>query len=132
MALSDESRWPLGCRQLRQDRSRCTPPEFVVRDPDATSDEFAYARSIPWECGPVFHSGLMLAARITLPHFFVSSAMSLPKSAAEPGSTVPPTSLSCALIVESVRLPALKFGPVTQLCHPLARASTKRAGRGYG
>ena len=30
------------------------------------------------------HSGLMLAARITLPHFSVSSAMSLPKSAGEP------------------------------------------------
>ena len=34
------------------------------------------------------HSGLMLAARITLPHFSVSSAMSLPKSAGEPASTV--------------------------------------------
>ena len=30
-------------------------------------------------------SGLMLAARITLAHFSVSSAMSLPKSAGEPG-----------------------------------------------
>jgi hypothetical protein len=29
---------------------------------------------------------LMLAVRITLPHFSVSSAMSLPKSAGEPGS----------------------------------------------
>src|SRR5262245_46699164 len=40
---------------------------------------------------PRFHPcGLMLAARITLPHFSVSSAISLPKSAGEPGSTVPP------------------------------------------
>src|SRR5262245_51437867 len=34
----------------------------------------------------------MLAARITLPHFSVSPAISLPKSAGEPGSTVPPMS----------------------------------------
>ena len=33
------------------------------------------------------HSGLMSANRITLPHFSVSSAMSLPKSAGEPAST---------------------------------------------
>ena len=32
----------------------------------------------------------MFAARITLPHFSVSSAMSLPKSAGEPGSGVSP------------------------------------------
>ena len=33
------------------------------------------------------HSGLMLAALITLAHFSVSSAMNLPKSAGEPAST---------------------------------------------
>ena len=47
------------------------------------------------------HSGLMLAARITLAHFSVSSAMSLPKSAGEPASTVPPRSASRALIFGS-------------------------------
>ena len=31
----------------------------------------------------------MLAERITLPHFAVSPAINLPKSAGEPGSTVP-------------------------------------------
>ena len=36
------------------------------------------------------YSALMLAARITLPHFSVSSAMSLPKSAGEPGSAYRP------------------------------------------
>src|SRR5262249_26793126 len=36
------------------------------------------------------YSGLMLAARITLPHFSISSAMSFPKSAGEPGSGVLP------------------------------------------
>src|SRR6476619_3231822 len=48
-------------------------------------------------------SGLMLAARITLLHFSVSSAMSFPKSAGEPGSGVPPRSTSRALIVGSAR-----------------------------
>src|SRR5262245_47333036 len=40
----------------------------------------------------MFHSALMLAARITLPHFSISAAMSFPKSAGEPVSTVPPRS----------------------------------------
>src|SRR6185437_2382599 len=43
------------------------------------------------------HCGLMLAALITLPHFSVSSAMSLPKSAGEPPSTVPSRLASRAL-----------------------------------
>src|ERR1700730_3123205 len=37
-------------------------------------------------------SALMPAARITLPHFSVSSAMSFPKSAGEPASNVLPLS----------------------------------------
>src|SRR5262249_30701894 len=49
------------------------------------------------------HSALMLAARITLPHFSVSSAMSLPKSAGEPASAVPPRSASRAFILGSAR-----------------------------
>src|SRR5262249_18710361 len=49
------------------------------------------------------YSGLMLAARITLPHFSVSSAMSLPKSATEPGSAVAPHSASRAFILGSAR-----------------------------
>ena len=43
---------------------------------------------------------------ITLPHFSVSSAMSLPKSAGEPGITAPPSSASRAFIFGSAR-PAL-------------------------
>jgi hypothetical protein len=56
-------------------------------------------------CNPVTadHSILMLAARITFPHFSVSSAMSLPKSAGEPESTEPPSSVMRALIVGSTR-----------------------------
>src|SRR3954467_2818032 len=38
------------------------------------------------------HAGLMLAARITLAHFSVSSAMNLVKSAGDNASTVPPKS----------------------------------------
>jgi hypothetical protein len=52
------------------------------------------------------HSGLMLAARITLAHFSVSWAMSLPKSAGEPDTGVPPKSASRALNFGSAR-PAL-------------------------
>src|SRR5258708_14302881 len=42
-------------------------------------------------------SGLAPENFTTLAHFSVSSAMSFPKSAAEPGSAVPPRSASCAL-----------------------------------
>src|SRR5271166_2449529 len=52
------------------------------------------------------HSGLMLAARITLPHFSVSFAMSLPKSDGDPASGVPPKSRRRALILGSAS-PAL-------------------------
>jgi hypothetical protein len=45
----------------------------------------------------------MLAARITLPHFSVSSAMSFPKSAGESTSGVPPKSASRAFILGSAR-----------------------------
>src|SRR5262245_64689246 len=48
-------------------------------------------------------SGLMFAARTTLPHFSVSSATSLPKSAGEPTSGVPPRSASRVLILGSAR-----------------------------
>src|SRR5215471_14472320 len=39
---------------------------------------------------PAAHCSLILATRITLPHFSVSSEINLPKSAGEPASTVPP------------------------------------------
>ena len=48
----------------------------------------------------------MLAARITLPHFSVSSAMSFPKATGEPANIVPPTSAIRAFILGSAR-PAL-------------------------
>src|SRR5215470_7010038 len=49
------------------------------------------------------YSGLMLAARMTLAHFSVSSAMSLPNSAGEPASGGPPRSKSRALILGSAK-----------------------------
>src|SRR5262245_27174438 len=52
------------------------------------------------------HSALMPANFTTLPHFSVSSAMSLPKSAGEPGSAAAPNPASRAFIWESAR-PAL-------------------------
>src|SRR5262249_41403770 len=51
-------------------------------------------------------STLMLAARITLAHFSVSSAISFPNSAGESASAAPPRSASRALILGSAR-PAL-------------------------
>ena len=52
------------------------------------------------------HSALMLRAQITLPHFSVSSAISLIKSADEPASAVPPSSASRVLILGSGRAAA--------------------------
>ena len=52
------------------------------------------------------HSALMLAARITLPHFSVSSAISFPKSPGEPERTVIPRSANRALTTGLAR-PAL-------------------------
>src|SRR5215813_15492396 len=56
--------------------------------------------------GTVTHSGLMLAARMTLAHLSVSCAMSVPKSVGEPAMAVPPSSANRALIFGSAS-PAL-------------------------
>ena len=69
------------------------------------------------ECGVAVYSGLMLAARITFAHFSVSSAISLPKSAAEPGSTVPPRSANRALILASAH-GALTITPISRRLSP--------------
>src|SRR5262245_61389573 len=52
------------------------------------------------------HSALMFAALVILPHFSVSSAISLPKSLGESASASPPKSASRALSLGSMR-PAL-------------------------
>src|SRR5215510_1936253 len=57
------------------------------------------------ECGRLSppQSALTPANFTTFPHFSVSSTMSLPKSAGEPVSAVPPRSASLALILGSAR-----------------------------
>src|SRR5262245_45799311 len=50
-----------------------------------------------WIHGTCGYSGLMLAERITLAHFSISSAMNLPNSAGELANTVAPRSASRAL-----------------------------------
>ena len=52
------------------------------------------------------HSALILAPLITLPHFSVSSAMSLAKSAGVPAIERPPSCASRAIVLASAR-PAL-------------------------
>src|SRR5262249_38279293 len=72
------------------------------------------------------HSALMLAARITLPHFSVSSAISLAKSAGEPGSTVAPRSASRALILGSARVALISLLSLSTIS--VGRARTQIAG----
>src|ERR1700722_11029595 len=50
------------------------------------------------------HSGLMLAARITLAHFSVSATIRSSKAAGETASGVPPSSASCAFILGSATM----------------------------
>ena len=56
----------------------------------------SYTRAEDW-----VYSGLIFAPRITLPHFSVSAAMSLPISTGESASAVPPKSASRASILAS-------------------------------
>src|SRR6516164_4802933 len=86
----DLSRWP------------SAPPvqQCQTDDPTLQFAERTLRNILP---GSPDHSGLMLASRITLPHFSTLSAMSRPKSAGDPGSTVPPRSANRALILGSAR-----------------------------
>src|SRR6516162_2156751 len=69
-------------------------------------------------------SALMSRARMTLPHFSVSLAMSLPKSAGESASTSPPRSASRAFILGSAR-PA--FDLLVELLDDLGRRGLRCA-----
>src|SRR5271168_2200925 len=67
-----------------------------------------WAERTLWNSKPAWvdYSGLMPANLTTLAHFSVSSAMSLPKSAGKPGSTVPPESASHRLAAQPGRVAA--------------------------
>src|SRR5215475_13132613 len=114
-----------------QHQKQTSGPQFVMSafDPKRTSgSKFAMSPNDPFEtsvnrpavaaragnCGRqqqqgtdarrrmhTAQSGLMLAARMTLPHFSLSAAMSSPKSAGDPGRSSPPCSASFAFIVGS-------------------------------
>ena len=64
-----------------------------IRSSGHTDGHQPFAERNLWNSA-LFYSGLMLAARITLPHFSVSSAMRILKSAGEPARIMPPRSAS--------------------------------------
>jgi len=81
--------WPIAppCRAARTHSKRRAWIVMIYRPPRRQAKTPAIRRTnirLPHQ------SGLMLAARTTLPHPSVSSAMSLPKSAGEPTNAVPP------------------------------------------
>jgi hypothetical protein len=61
------------------------------------------------------HSGLMPANLITLAHFSISSATSLPKSVGEPVSTVPPRSAIRAFMLGSARAALISLLSVSMI-----------------
>src|SRR5262249_19301639 len=83
-------------------------PWLCLRGANASVTEGVEVAFVGSKCpaGLLDCSGLMPAKLMTLPPFSISLAMSLPKSAGEPASTVPPRSASRALVFGSAR-PAL-------------------------
>src|SRR5262249_46248262 len=63
-----------------------------------------------------FHCGLMPANLITLPHFSVSSTISLPNWAGDPGSGVPPRSARRALILGSASATLISLFSFSTMC----------------
>src|SRR4051794_13004692 len=86
MALSVGNPCPLACRLGGQQRTCCAQREFCRVCPKADFRQAPPASECPTQ------SALRFAALITLPHFSVSSAISLPKSAGEPPRIPPPRS----------------------------------------
>jgi hypothetical protein len=80
----------------------CSWRGFLRLDPKQSSVRASQIETL-WNVLALNHSGLMPADLITLAYFSVSSAISFPKSAGEPASTVPPRSASRALILGSAR-----------------------------
>ena len=84
--------------------SRCSKRRLFIRSPGRHSQNEIYGTDAD-------HSALMPANPITLAHFSVSSARSLPNSAGEPETTVPPMSASRTLILGSARAAGAPFRP---------------------
>src|SRR6516165_3848290 len=96
------------CLLLLVKRTSVAPSTMSAFDPKRTlaspkSRNGCYGIS---DHGCLGHSALMLAARITLPHFSVSSAINFPKSVGVIGIGEPPRSAILAFIVGSAS-PAL-------------------------
>src|SRR5262249_12351785 len=68
-----------------------------------TAERFSASGVTEYLAGNSAHRGLMSANFTTLPHFSVSSAMSLPKLPGEPGSAVEPNSASRVCMLGSAR-----------------------------
>src|SRR5262245_17411405 len=79
--------------------------ELILKRAATTAPDRAFAERALRNIGSGLprQSGLMLAARITLAHFSVSSAISFPNSAGDPGSATPPRSARRAFILGSSR-----------------------------
>src|SRR5262245_47300317 len=100
---------PRACTHQRQ---ICGPLSGVNRRTSARSEPFrvspvadigkAESRA-EYRHETLDHSGVIPANLITLPHFSVSSAINLAKSAGEPARPVPPRSASLVLILGSAR-----------------------------
>src|SRR5262245_20700252 len=87
-----------------QDTPRAAEPDRGCgRHRDALGRAFSRNETLWNNVASRHPSGFAPENLITLAHFSVSSAMSLPKSAGEPANTVPPRSAIRALIRGSVR-----------------------------
>src|SRR5262249_50748864 len=87
----------LGANRTRRDGGN------DVNDPQRSSGRIRRTKRYGISDRNCCHCGLMLAATITLPHFPISSAISFPNSAGDPGSATPPRPARRAFILGSSR-----------------------------
>src|SRR5262245_5974390 len=82
------------------------------------ADPRDFAERNVMECEAEAHpySALMLAARTTLPHFSVSSAMNFPKSAGEPANTAHPRSVRRFFMLGSARAALISWLSFSTIC----------------
>src|SRR5580704_4394622 len=91
--FASDADWSRGTR-LHITQARASPFLLTKKDSFHSRRVHAASQTMPRADQPP--SGLILAARITLPHFSVSSTMSLPKAVGEHISGVSPKSVRCA------------------------------------